>query len=172
MNSVLVVIVMAVVCAMILIRTIRRDLAHYEELIMDGGPTSADLKEEAGWKLVSGDVFRAPSNTSGLAVRVGSGLQIMCTAIVTLFFAAVGYLSPASRGSLLTGLLALYLLLAITAGFGAVWLWGVVTRTYDGWRGMCWKVALYFPGITMLIFTVVNMFIHHTGTTGELDLML
>ncbi|GMH32492.1 hypothetical protein BSKO_00326 [Bryopsis sp. KO-2023] len=168
LNSMLVVVVMAIVCAMILIRTVRRDLAHYEELIMDGGATAADLKEEAGWKLVSGDVFRAPSNATGLAVRVGSGVQIIATATVTLFFSVIGFLSPASRGSLLTALLVLYLLLAVFAGFASVWLWGIVTRSYESWRGMCWRVSLYFPGITMLVFTIVNMFIHHTGSTGAI----
>lgn len=158
---------MAVVCAMILIRTVRRDLAKYEELLMDGGSSAADLKEEAGWKMVSGDVFRAPRRPVMLAVRVGSGVQINCTCAVTLLFAVVGFLSPASRGSLLTALLVLYLLLAIAAGFAGVWLWGCMTGSYEGWRAICWRVCMYFPGITFLVLTILNLAIKHTGSTGE-----
>ena len=46
-----------------------------------------------------------------------------------------GFLSPASRGALLTALLVVYLLLAVGAGFGSVWLWGMIQRSYDGWTG-------------------------------------
>lgn len=44
-----------------------------------------------------------------------------------------GFLSPASRGSLLTAALVMYLLLSVAAGYSAVWLWGLVNRSYEGW---------------------------------------
>lgn len=44
-----------------------------------------------------------------------------------------GFLSPASRGSLLTALLVMYLLLAVAAGYTSVWLWGAINRSYEGW---------------------------------------
>ena len=47
-----------------------------------------------------------------------------------------GFLSPASRGALLTALLVVYLLLAVGAGFGSVWLWGMIQRSYEGWTGV------------------------------------
>jgi hypothetical protein len=31
---------------------------EYEQLVVDG---SADMKDEAGWKLLTGDAFRAPA---------------------------------------------------------------------------------------------------------------
>jgi transmembrane 9 superfamily protein 2/4 len=67
MNSILIVLVMATLVAMILIRTVRRDLAKYEQLVVDG---SADMKDEAGWKLLTGDAFRAPAGGKSLAVHV------------------------------------------------------------------------------------------------------
>lgn len=42
--------------------------------------------------------------------------------------AGAGFLSPASRGALLTALLVMYLLLAVAAGFAAVYLWGFINR--------------------------------------------
>lgn len=44
-----------------------------------------------------------------------------------------GFLSPASRGALLTAMLVMYLLLALAAGFASVWMWGLINRSYDGW---------------------------------------
>lgn len=72
-NSVLVVLVMATIVATIMIRTVHRDLAKYEALVSDGG--SVDIKDEAGWKLVSGDVFRSPAASKMLAVQVGVGVE-------------------------------------------------------------------------------------------------
>jgi transmembrane 9 superfamily protein 2/4 len=71
LNSLLIVLVMASLVAMILIRTIRRDLAKYEQLMVD---SSADMKDEAGWKLLTGDVFRSPNRGKGLAVHVSRTL--------------------------------------------------------------------------------------------------
>lgn len=65
---------MASLVATILIRTVRRDLAKYEQLMVDGG--AGDMKDEAGWKLLTGDVFRAPSRPKALCVYVGTGTQV------------------------------------------------------------------------------------------------
>lgn len=205
LNSLMVVVVMSCIVAMIMMRTIRRDLQRYEQLLVDGGgwgaweggvgrclPTCAaewgwgalaeagrqqcaaasrwverlfystshvadcvrccllpagqgqDM-EESGWKMVSGDVFRAPSNPLSLCVQIGSGVQILASGFITLFFAALGFLSPASRGSLLTAALVMYLLLSVAAGYAAVWLWGLVNRSYEGWFkvGACLPACLH-----------------------------
>lgn len=60
--------------------------------------------DESGWKMVSGDVFRTPQDAVFLCVLVGSGVQIIASATLTLFFAALGKFSgdkfaPASKVS-------------------------------------------------------------------------
>lgn len=37
---------------------------------------AADAKDESGWKLLAGDVFRPPPNARLLCVYVGSGAQV------------------------------------------------------------------------------------------------
>lgn len=49
----------------------------------------ADL-EESGWKMVSGDVFRAPKDIMRICVQTGSGVQIIISTFITLCFAALG----------------------------------------------------------------------------------
>lgn len=167
LNSTLVVVVMAVIVAMILIRTVRKDLAKYEALVVEG---NTDLKDEAGWKLVTGDAFRAPNNSHRFAVQIGSGVQIICTWVVTLLLATLGFLSPASRGALLTTTMVLYVWLALCAGVASVYVWGMLERTYVGWPSVCGWVSIYYPGITMLIFTILNLIIKHTGTLGAVPI--
>jgi transmembrane 9 superfamily member 2/4 len=80
-------------------------------------------------------------------LQVGSGAQILCTAVVTLLLAAAGFLSPAARGSLLTAAIVLYPLLAITAGYTAVVLWSSMQRSHAGGTSVCLKTACFFPGM-------------------------
>ncbi|PNW74488.1 hypothetical protein CHLRE_12g494350v5 [Chlamydomonas reinhardtii] len=168
-NSLLVVLVMATIVGMILVRTVRRDLQKYEALVVEGGG-GPDSREEAGWKLVAGDVFRPPANSASLAVRVGTGVQILAASLVTLVLAALGFLSPAARGALLTVGILCFVCLAGLAGFAAVYVWGLAERSFNNWQGVAARVSLYYPGLNLLIFTVLNLAIVRTGTTGAVPL--
>ncbi len=91
---------------MILLRTIHKDLAKYNNL-----NNTEDVEEEYGWKLVHGDVFRSPANSLLLTTLVGSGVQITVMSLLTLCLACLGFLSPASRGALMTTSIICYVLL-------------------------------------------------------------
>ncbi len=70
-NSVVVVFFLSGIITMIIIRTLRRDIARYN--------TDQDLEEsieETGWKLVHGDIFRPPANPRLFSAVVGSGVQV------------------------------------------------------------------------------------------------
>ncbi|XP_073525523.1 uncharacterized protein, partial [Phyllobates terribilis] len=121
LNSLMVIFFLAGIVFVIFLRTVRRDLTRYEELDKEA---QAQMNEElSGWKLVVGDVFREPECSKLLCVMVGDGVQITGMAVVTIIFAALGFMSPASRGMLLTGMILLYLFLGIAAGYVAVRLW-------------------------------------------------
>lgn len=96
LNSLMIMLFLSGMVAMILLRTLYRDITKYNELA-----TAEEAAEETGWKLVHGDVFRKPRFGKLLAVSVGSGVQILGMSVVTLIFALLGFLSPAHRGGLL-----------------------------------------------------------------------
>ena len=83
----------------ILVRTLRRDIAQYnkEDEEID------ETLEETGWKLVHGDIFRPPTKSTILCALVGSGIQIGMMGLITIIVAMFGMLSPSARGSLITG---------------------------------------------------------------------
>eukprot|EP01025_Chloroclados_australasicus_P052878 TRINITY_DN6182_c0_g2_i1.p1 TRINITY_DN6182_c0_g2~~TRINITY_DN6182_c0_g2_i1.p1 ORF type:complete len:676 (+),score=29.99 TRINITY_DN6182_c0_g2_i1:38-2029(+) len=164
-NSILVVCALAIVVATILLRTIRKDLAKYEDYLVDQPGT---VQNESGWKLVAGDAFRCPPNPYSLCVYVGSGVQILLTVAVTILFAALGFLSPAARGSLLTALIVSFIFLSITSGVASVVLLGRLSGSYDKWREICFKVCIFIPGITIFVVTILNMMIAGTGSTGAI----
>ena len=54
LNSLIIILFLSGMIAMILLRTIRKDLVNYN------GESEEDVEEENGWKSVHGDVFRPP----------------------------------------------------------------------------------------------------------------
>lgn len=78
-NSLVVVFFLAGILSMILIRSLRRDIAKYNR---EDEPEEAI--EETGWKLVHGDVFRPPRQTTFLVVLVGSGIQLFCMSLIII----------------------------------------------------------------------------------------
>ena len=129
-NSVLIVFFLTGMIAMILMRALYKDIAKYnaEQVERGGAPHRSRLSftrvhvacsmphlafllavpqtleqqtEETGWKLVYGDVFRAPTGTLGpmsLSVTVGSGIQVrdgsVCERCQRVMWR---YLGPSSR---------------------------------------------------------------------------
>ncbi|GJN22072.1 hypothetical protein PR202_gb09605 [Eleusine coracana subsp. coracana] len=170
MNSLMVILFLAGIVFVIFLRTVRRDLTRYEELDKE---SQAQMNEElSGWKLVVGDVFREPTSSKLLCVMIGDGVQILGMAIVTILFAAFGFMSPASRGMLLTGMIVLYMLLGVVAGYAAVRLWRTVKGTSEGWRSVSWSTACFFPGIVFIVLTVLNFMLWARNSTGALPISL
>ncbi|PIN22076.1 Endosomal membrane protein, EMP70 [Handroanthus impetiginosus] len=170
LNSLMVIFFLAGIVFVIFLRTVRRDLTRYEELDKEA---QAQMNEElSGWKLVVGDVFREPSHSKLLCVMVGDGVQITGMAVVTIVFAAFGFMSPASRGMLLTGMILLYLFLGIAAGYIGVRMWRTIKGSSEGWRSVSWSIACFFPGIVFVILTLLNFILWGNKSTGAIPLSL
>merc|ERR1719499_2194909 len=129
LNSLMIMLFLSGMVAMILLRTLYRDITKYNELA-----TAEEAAEETGWKLVHGDVFRKPRFSKLLVVSVGSGVQILGMSVVTLICALLGFLSPAHRGALLQCVMLLYTFMGILAGY-------VTSRLYKTFNGIDWKMA-------------------------------
>ncbi|XP_062196203.1 transmembrane 9 superfamily member 11-like [Phragmites australis] len=171
LNSIVVVAFLAAIVLVILLRTVRRDLAHYEEL---GSESGAHVDDLAGWKIVAGDVFREPSHPVLLCVLVGDGVRILGMGVVTILFAALGFMSPASRGALITGMLCFYLVLGLVAGYTSVSLWKTVRQGDSaGWKSVAWSSSCaVFPGVGFAVFTVLNCVLWYNGSTGAVPFLL
>ncbi|KAL4334133.1 hypothetical protein GQ457_07G043980 [Hibiscus cannabinus] len=158
-NSLMIVLFLSGMVAMIMLRTLYRDISKYNEL-----ETLEEAQEETGWKLVHGDVFRPPSNSDLLCVYVGTGVQFLGMVLVTMIFAVLGFLSPSNRGGLMTAMLLLWVFMGIFAGYAS-------SRLYKMFKGSEWKkIALrtvcLFPGIVFAIFFVLNALIWGQKSSG------
>lgn len=88
--------------------------------------------------------------------------------VTTLFFALLGFLSPANRGSLLTALLLLFVFMAAFAGYHS-------SRIFKFFKGEDWMkntlmTAFFFPGIIFLVFIVLDILLLYEGSSGAIPL--
>jgi len=161
LNSLVIVLFLSGMVAMILLRTLHKDIARYNQI--DSGE---DAQEEFGWKLVHGDVFRPPRKGMLLAVFLGSGTQILCMAGITLVFACLGFLSPANRGALMTCALVLYVCLGTPAGY-------VSAKIYKSFGGEKWKsnvllTSMLCPGVVFAHFFIMNLVLWYKDSSAAI----
>jgi transmembrane 9 superfamily protein 2/4 len=147
---------------MILVRALRQDIQRYNAADIE------DAKEESGWKLVHGDVFRPPMTMPTLfAVCVGTGMQLLTVAGLVLVFAMMGLISPARRGDMLTACMLIFVLMGPVCGYHTA-------RVHKMFRGTSWlKVttlaATVFPGFCFAIFSTINMALVFVGSSAAVS---
>ncbi|CAK9183323.1 unnamed protein product [Ilex paraguariensis] len=158
-NSLMIVLFLSGMVAMIMLRTLYRDISKYNQL-----ETQEEAQEETGWKLVHGDVFRPPTNSDLLCVYVGTGVQFFGMILVTMMFAVLGLLSPSNRGGLMTAMLLLWVFMGLFAGYSSARLYKMFKGTE--WKKITLRTAFTFPGIVFAIFFVLNALIWGEKSSG------
>ncbi|XP_052010514.1 transmembrane 9 superfamily member 2-like isoform X2 [Xyrauchen texanus] len=158
MNSLVIVLFLSGMVAMIILRTLHKDIARYNQINQE------DAQEDYGWKQVHGDVFRSPKMGMLLSVLLGQGTQIFTMTFITLFLACLGFLSPANRGALMTCAVVLWVLLGTFAGY-------VSARLYKTFGGEKWKTnvlltAFLCPGIVFVDFFLMNLILWVEGSSA------
>jgi transmembrane 9 superfamily protein 2/4 len=173
-NSILVVLFLSLLVVSVLVRNLRRDIDAYNALAALADEEKDEDVDETGWKLVHADVFRPPSTHPMLyCVFVGSGAQLCVTALFAIIFSAVGFLSPARRGSLMNAFLVFYMLTGTVAGY-------ISSRLYKAFRGRQWQIctlltAVFFPGMAYGIFVFFNVILwimHSVASAPFLDVLI
>jgi len=159
-NSIMIVLFLSGMIAMIMMRTLHRDLRKYDEMEL----SEEEKQEETGWKMIHGEVFRPPRYGALFSVLVGTGVQVFGMSLFALTFAALGLLSPANRGGLMTALLLLFVFMGSLAGYFS-------TRIYKMFKLTDWKkntlvTALFFPGIMFSTFFFLNLFVWGEKSSG------
>lgn len=161
LNSLMILLLLSGMMATILLRTLHRDITKYNELV-----TEEEKEEETGWKLVHADVFRKPNYSTFLCVNVASGLQILGMAVITLFCALVGFISPVRRGGLLQSVMLLFTVMGSLAGFVAARMDRFLNGTEAHWKKTTLLTAVFYPGIFFGLFFVLNLMIWGQKSSG------
>jgi len=156
-NSLMIVLFLTAAISTIMIRTLRKDIALYNEM-----QTLEEAQDETGWKLVHGDVFRPPQTSPLiLSILVGTGAQIGTASVGVLFCSILHLLNPLKKGQTLTGILFLYVLSGSVAGYTSARLY----KFMDGkdWKRVTVGTAVGLPGAFVIIFSILNIFLSFAG---------
>lgn len=159
LNSIVVIVCLSGFLSVIIVRTVRRDIAQYNK-----DEEIDDTLEETGWKQVHGDVFRPPPNSMLLVNFVGTGIQLIGMVAVTVFFAMLGMLSPASRGSLMSAAIFLYCFMGLVAGYHAGRLYKTLKGVHP--KRCAVQTALLFPSVILGVGFVLNFFLIGKHSSG------
>jgi len=164
-NSLMIVLFMTGAIATIMIRTLRKDIAGYNEL-----QTLEEAQEETGWKLIHGDVFRPPTfSPMLLSVMVGTGAQIGLAFGLSMLLAMLNITNSMRKGQILTSMILLYVLCGSIAGY-------LSARIYKFCEAPNWKVntmatATALPGVFVVMFTVLNIFLSFAGAATAVSFL-
>eukprot|EP00536_Pseudo-nitzschia_multiseries_P016133 jgi/Psemu1/69760/estExt_Genemark1.C_10250002 len=164
-NSLMIVFFMTGAIATIMIRTLRKDIAGYNEL-----QTLEEAQEESGWKLVHGDVFRPPQySPMFLSVMVGTGAQIGTAFALAMLLAIFNVTNSMRKGQILTSMILLYVLCGSIAGY-------VSSRIYKFCEASNWKMnsiatAAALPSVFVGMFTVLNIFLSFAGAATAVSFL-
>lgn len=170
-NSFMMVIFLCGLVALILLRTLKNDYAKFaeddaEELMLDG--KSSLLKEDAnsGWKLLHGDVFRAPPYLLLFCSLVGTGAQLVVLSVLVMLIAAISSLYMKPGGVVSVGL-TVYAFSSLANGYasGAFYHQFFYPRVSKDWiRAMIMSSAL-LPMVIFVTVFFINALAVAYGTT-------
>ncbi|KAG0270032.1 Transmembrane 9 super member 4 [Actinomortierella ambigua] len=162
-NSVVIILFLTGMVVIIMMRTLNKDIALYneEEMKDDGGGD-----DSAGWKLIHGDVFRTPKYSGLLCPIVGSGVQVLVMTGTTMTFALMGVLNPFYRGGLVSFALFLFVFSGAFGGYYSA-------RLYKVFRGQSWTknailTATLVPGLLMGIVFMLNLFVWSQNSSSAI----
>lgn len=115
------------------------------------------LEDVTGWKLLHGDVFRAPGHGYLLAPLIGSGMQLVFMAVGLLVLSSLGILNPSFRGGFVSVGVGLFVFAGLFSGYFS----GRVYKTFGGvnWRRNTIITAVLFPGLLFSLVFILNLFV-------------
>jgi len=205
-NSFMVTLLLSGTVAIIMVRILKKDIASMgtagdssDLMIMNvnasgtiSNNNNTTTREESGWKLLHGDVFRGPTIfKSILCALVGTGCQIGVSVLAALLCALLRLCNNMLKGQTLTTVLMLYVLNGFLAGYISVWLRcqfgntnttaattntrrrttsnnSDTTKTTTSpmnipWKRVAFFTASTFPALVVFLFLLLNFFLKFRG---------
>lgn len=115
------------------------------------------LEDATGWKLLHGDVFRAPPYGELLAPLIGSGTQLIFMAAGLLVLGSFGVLNPSFRGGYISVGMGLWIFAGLFSGYFS----SRVYKTFGGqmWQQNAFVTASLVPGLLFATIFFLNLFV-------------
>ncbi|GIQ83303.1 nonaspanin [Kipferlia bialata] len=125
-------------------------------------------REEAGWKLLAPEVFRAPAHSALLCALFGLGWQLFAALSLTAILTLAGAVSPADPGSFTTALLICGALCGVIGGYTGAR--GLVTLRLSSQTRQVATLMMGAPALCFGAFLVSDLIFWAMGSTSAVPL--
>ena len=112
--------------------------------------------DEFNWKQLYGDVFRPPNKLPTLlAAFTGTGFQLFLMVLFTSIITFFSFMSQSNKLNLINSIIISFLILGFPGGYISAKLYRFFG--YENWVKISLITSLFFPGIIILIHTIINI---------------
>lgn len=170
MNSFMLVVFLCGLVLLILSRTIKTSInSGFSD---PESPTMSTISnnagDEIGFKLLVGDVFRAPNHLLLYSVLLGTGVQLFLLISAALVLALAVTYYDESRGLLISAFLIFYSLTSGVQGYITGWHY----KLHGGisWKRAMWLGVFMYPAILLTLLCLLNTIAITFGSHGLLSI--
>lgn len=182
-NSFMMVVFLCGLVGLILLRTLKHDLARYAKESEEGLDLEASMQgigEDSGWKQIHGDVFRAPVNLVFFSALLGSGWQLLSLVLGVIIYAMAGTWHGQmyeDRGEMVSTFIVCYALSSLIGGYVSGSFYRQYFNSPKAEQGSEWQktmvyTILLFPTIAAMVAAALNFIAVYYDTISAIPVMV
>ncbi|SBT70706.1 endomembrane protein 70, putative [Plasmodium malariae] len=156
-NSIILVILLSFFISTLLIKTLHTDINKYNRINTNIFET--DDMDDRGWKLVHGDVFRKPRNSTFFSAFVGVGIQIIFMILVCSLILLIGVYKYKQRYRYIQVMFFIWIFISSISGYSSSRLYKLFKSKHV--KLTIFRTSLIYPFILFLIFFLINLVLHY-----------
>ncbi|CRG97227.1 endomembrane protein 70, putative [Plasmodium gallinaceum] len=156
-NSIILVILLSFLISTILIKALHKDINKYNKINTNIFET--DDIDDRGWKLVHGDVFRKPRNSTFFSAFIGVGIQIIFMIIVCALILLIGVYKYKQRYRYIQIMFFIWIFISSISGYASSRLYKLFKSKHV--KLTIFRTSLIYPFIVFVIFFLINTVLHY-----------
>ncbi|SCO66153.1 endomembrane protein 70, putative [Plasmodium vivax] len=156
-NSIILFILLCFFISSILIKALHKDISKYNRLNTNIFET--DDIDDRGWKLVHGDVFRKPVNSTFFSAFVGVGIQLIFMIVVCALIFLIGVYKYKHRYRYIQVMFFIWTFISSISGYSSSRLYKLFKSKHV--KLTLFRTSLIYPVILFLIFFLINLVLHY-----------
>ncbi|ETB60835.1 hypothetical protein YYC_02137, partial [Plasmodium yoelii 17X] len=164
-NSIILIILLSGFISTILIKTLHKDINKYNRINTNIFET--DDLDDRGWKLVHGDVFRKPRNSTFFSAFIGVGIQIICMIIVCAIISFIGIYKYKQRYRYVQIMFFIWVFISSISGYASSRLYKLFKSKHV--KLTVFRTSLIYPFILFLIFFLINIVLKYENSNTAIS---
>ncbi|GAW79916.1 endomembrane protein 70 [Plasmodium gonderi] len=159
-NSIILFIILCFFISTILIKALHKDIYKYNRI--NANIFETDDVDDRGWKLVHGDVFRKPRNSTFFSAFVGVGIQIIFMILVCVLILLIGVYKYKQRYRYIQVMFFIWIFISSISGYASSRLYKLFKSKHV--KLTIFRTSLIYPFILFLIFFLINLVLHYENS--------